>query len=109
MYTKGPGFNPQLGPDFSGFLYSLRKLFSLEEFTMYLQDPLTSLFCVAEFGPDVYAVLKGKVVEFTMTSREVTLGRSSATARVDFDLSMEGPAFKISRRQVRNCSCLGSG
>lgn len=54
----------------------------------------------AEFGPDVYAILKGKVVEFTMTSREVTLGRSSATARVDFDLSMEGPAFKISRRQA---------
>ena len=33
-YTEGPGFNPQLGPDFSGFLYSLRKLPSLEEFTM---------------------------------------------------------------------------
>ena len=34
-YSEGPGFNPQLGPDFSGFLYSLRKLSSLEEFTMY--------------------------------------------------------------------------
>ena len=30
-YSEGPGFNPQLGPDFSGFLYSLRKLSSLEE------------------------------------------------------------------------------
>ena len=62
---------------------------------------LTCLLCIIELGPDVYAILKGKVVEFTMTSREVTLGRSSATAKVDFDLSMEGPAFKISRRQVR--------
>ena len=33
-HVQGPGFNPQLGPDFSGFLYSLRKLSSLEEFTM---------------------------------------------------------------------------
>ena len=26
-YSEGPGFNPQLGPVFSGFLYPLRKLF----------------------------------------------------------------------------------
>ena len=57
--------------------------------------------CVyAEFGAGVYAILKGKVVEFMMTSHSVTLGRNSAAGQVDFDLSLEAPAFKISRRQV---------
>lgn len=54
----------------------------------------------AEFGSGVYAILKGKVVEFMMTSHSVTLGRNSAAGQVDFDLSMEAPAFKISRKQV---------
>ncbi|CAI8050452.1 Microspherule protein 1 [Geodia barretti] len=53
-----------------------------------------------EFGAGVYAILKGKVVEFMMTSHSVTLGRNSAAGQVDFDLSLEAPAFKISRRQV---------
>ena len=53
-----------------------------------------------DFGPGVYAILKGKVVEFLMTSNSVTLGRNSAAGQVDFDLSLEAPAFKISRRQV---------
>ena len=56
----------------------------------------------AEFGQGVYAILKGKVVEFMMTSNSVTLGRNSAAGQVDFDLSMEAPSFKISRRQVHN-------
>ena len=55
--------------------------------------------CV-EFSSGVFAILKGKVVEFMMTSHSVTLGRSSAAGQVDFDLSLEAPAFKISRRQV---------
>jgi microspherule protein 1 len=53
-----------------------------------------------EFGAGVYAILKGKVVEFMMTSHSVTLGRNSAAGQVDFDLSLEAPAFKISRRQA---------
>lgn len=53
-----------------------------------------------DFGPSDYAILKGKVVEFRMTKRAVTLGRSTGSSEVDFDLSLEGPAFKISRRQA---------
>lgn len=53
-----------------------------------------------EFSSGVYAILKGKVVEFMMTSHSVTLGRNSAAGQVDFDLSLEAPAFKISRRQA---------
>ncbi len=33
-YSEGPGFHPQLGPDFSGFLYSLRKLIFSQKFAM---------------------------------------------------------------------------
>jgi len=64
---------------------------------------LTLVFCLLEFGPDDYALFKGKVVEFRMTKRTVVMGRSTANSTVDFDLSMEGPAFKVSRRQVSIC------
>ena len=53
-----------------------------------------------DFGPTDFALFKGKVVEFRMTKRTVILGRSTSCNDVDFDLSLEGPAFKISRRQV---------
>ena len=36
-----------------------------------------------------------------MVKRTVVLGRSANNNEVDFDLSMEAPAFKISRRQVK--------
>lgn len=36
-----------------------------------------------------------------MRSREITLGRKASGVNVDVDLSLEGPAWKISRRQVR--------
>ncbi len=58
-----------------------------------------------DFGPNDYALFKGKIVEFRMAKRTVTIGRSTASSTVDFDLSLEGPAFKISRRQVRQCPC----
>lgn len=35
-----------------------------------------------------------------MRSREITLGRKASGVNVDVDLSLEGPAWKISRRQV---------
>jgi len=37
-----------------------------------------------------------------MTSQAVTLGRNTTSSQVDFDLSLEAPAFKISRKQVCN-------
>lgn len=45
------------------------------------------------------AVLRGRLVRYLMRSREITMGRSSKGHVVDIDLSLEGPAWKISRRQ----------
>jgi len=45
------------------------------------------------------AVLKGRLVRYLMRSREITFGRSTEYASVDIDLSLEGPAYRISRRQ----------
>ena len=67
---------------------------------LYYRDMYFYFVCVVEFGPDDYALFKGKVVEFRMTKRTVVFGRSTACNTVDFDLSLEGPAFKVSRRQV---------
>ena len=33
-------------------------------------------------------------------AKQITVGRSTADSHVDVDLSLEGPAWKISRRQV---------
>ena len=60
------------------------------------------VFPPVEFGADEYALLQGRVIEFRMTQRMVTLGRSTPSCPVTFDLSLEGPAYKISRRQVSN-------
>ena len=43
----------------------------------------------AEFGQGVYAILKGKVVEFMVTSNSITLGQNSAAEQVDSDLSLD--------------------
>lgn len=45
------------------------------------------------------AVLRGRLVRYLMRSREITMGRSTKGHVVDIDLSLEGPAWKISRRQ----------
>ena len=55
---------------------------------------------IADFRQDELAVFRGKVVEFRMAQKSVTFGRATPTNMVDFDLSLEGPAFKISRRQA---------
>ena len=60
------------------------------------------VFPPVEFGANEYALLQGRVIEFRMTQRMVTLGRSTPSCPVTFDLSLEGPAYKISRRQVSN-------
>lgn len=57
-----------------------------------------------DFGANEYALFQGRVIEFRMTQRMVTLGRSTPACPVTFDLSLEGPAYKISRRQVSNLS-----
>ncbi|XP_076064282.1 microspherule protein Rcd5 isoform X2 [Oratosquilla oratoria] len=52
-----------------------------------------------DFDNQTLAVLRGRLVRYLMRSREITLGRKAAGGNVDVDLSLEGPAWKISRRQ----------
>jgi len=53
-----------------------------------------------DFDPNTVAVLRGRLVRYLMRSREVTLGRSARGYQVDIDLALEGPAFKVSRKQA---------
>lgn len=55
--------------------------------------------CPGELDNQTLAVLRGRLVRYLMRSREITIGRSAKNHAVDVDLSLEGPAEKISRRQ----------
>lgn len=63
-----------------------------------LVDSITGV-APSDFDNQTLAVLRGRLVRYLMRSREITLGRSTKDSVVDVDLSLEGPAFKISRRQ----------
>ncbi|KAK1137265.1 hypothetical protein K0M31_001779 [Melipona bicolor] len=52
-----------------------------------------------DFDNQTLAILRGRLVRYLMRSREITVGRSTKDHNVDVDLSLEGPAWKISRRQ----------
>ncbi|XP_077868183.1 microspherule protein 1-like [Saccoglossus kowalevskii] len=52
-----------------------------------------------DFDNQTLAVLRGRLVRYLMRSREITLGRATKVNNIDVDLSLEGPAWKISRRQ----------
>ncbi|XP_047097684.1 microspherule protein 1 isoform X3 [Schistocerca piceifrons] len=52
-----------------------------------------------DFDNQTLAVLRGRLVRYLMRSREITMGRTTKDSSVDVDLSLEGPAWKISRRQ----------
>ncbi|KAI6652899.1 Microspherule protein 1 isoform X3 [Oopsacas minuta] len=52
------------------------------------------------FTSDTFACLKGKNSHFIITSPKVTIGRNTDEDIVDIDLSKEGPALKISRKQA---------
>ena len=53
-----------------------------------------------EFDSQTLAVLRGRLVRYLMRSREITVGRSTKENTVDVDLSLEGPACKVSRKQA---------
>ncbi|KAF5303984.1 hypothetical protein FQA39_LY01769 [Lamprigera yunnana] len=63
-----------------------------------LVDSVTGIF-PGELDSNTLAVLRGRLVRYLMRSREITIGRSAKNHTVDVDLSLEGPAEKISRRQ----------
>ncbi|XP_064465715.1 microspherule protein 1-like [Ornithodoros turicata] len=53
----------------------------------------------ADFDNQTLAVLRGRLVRYLMRSKEITLGRVTKDSTIDVDLSLEGPAWKVSRRQ----------
>lgn len=63
-----------------------------------LVDSITGV-TPADFDNQTLAVLRGRLVRYLMRSREITLGRATKDISIDVDLSLEGPAWKISRRQ----------
>lgn len=64
-----------------------------------LVDNLTGV-APSDFDNETYAVLRGRLVRFLMRSKEITLGRCTNDSAVDVNLSLEGPAHKISRKQA---------
>lgn len=52
-----------------------------------------------DFDNQTLAVLRGRLVRYLMRSKEITLGRTTKDHQVDVDLKLEGPAWKISRKQ----------
>lgn len=53
----------------------------------------------SQFDEKTVAVLQGRLVRYLMRSKEITLGRNTDEFSVDVNLSLEGPAMKISRKQ----------
>ncbi|XP_045143217.1 microspherule protein 1 isoform X3 [Echinops telfairi] len=71
-----------------------------------LVDSITGMSS-PDFDSQTLAVLRGRMVRYLMRSREpspasplqITLGRATKDNQIDVDLSLEGPAWKISRKQ----------
>ncbi|CAL1531770.1 unnamed protein product [Lymnaea stagnalis] len=63
-----------------------------------LVDSVTGI-SMPDFDSQTLGVLRGRLVRYLMRSREISLGRSTKDNHVDVDLSLEGPAWKVSRRQ----------
>lgn len=53
-----------------------------------------------ELDKNTLAVLRGRLVRFLMRSREIAVGRSTRDNNIDVDLTLEGPAAKVSRKQA---------
>merc|ERR1712012_886065 len=53
-----------------------------------------------DFDNQTLAVLRGRLVRYLMRSREISVGRATAVHTVDVDLTLEGPASKVSRKQA---------
>lgn len=53
-----------------------------------------------DFDNQTLAVLRGRLVRYLMRSREISVGRAAREHTVDVDLTLEGPASKVSRRQA---------
>lgn len=64
-----------------------------------LVDSLTGAGVTPEFDGQTLAILRGRLVRYLMRSKEITFGRDTKDFVVDVDVSLEGPACKVSRKQ----------
>ncbi|XP_009993481.1 PREDICTED: microspherule protein 1, partial [Chaetura pelagica] len=64
-----------------------------------LDDSKLKWMSSPDFDSQTLAVLRGRMVRYLMRSREITLGRATKDNQIDVDLALEGPAWKISRKQ----------
>ncbi|TMW52171.1 hypothetical protein DOY81_002730 [Sarcophaga bullata] len=64
-----------------------------------LVDSMTGVGIAPDFDGQTLAVLRGRLVRYLMRSKEISFGRDAKDCVVDVDLSLEGPATKISRKQ----------
>lgn len=64
-----------------------------------LLDNVTGIGISPEFDNQTLAILRGRAVRYLMRSREITFGRNSNDFVVDVNLSLEGAAYKVSRKQ----------
>ncbi|CAH0724662.1 unnamed protein product, partial [Brenthis ino] len=53
-----------------------------------------------ELDRNTLAVLRGRHVRYLMRSREIAVGRSTRDHTIDVDLSLEGPAAKVSKKHA---------
>lgn len=64
-----------------------------------LLDSVTGYGISPEFDAQTLAILRGRAVRYLMRSREITFGRNAKDLTVDVNLALEGPAYKVSRKQ----------
>lgn len=64
-----------------------------------LLDNCTGIGISPEFDGQTLAILRGRAVRYLMRSREITFGRNTNDFVVDVNLSLEGAAHKVSRKQ----------
>ncbi|XP_001353663.4 microspherule protein 1 [Drosophila pseudoobscura] len=64
-----------------------------------LVDSVLGSTAASEFDNQTLACLCGRKVRYLMRSKEITFGRDAKDYLIDVDLSLEGAAAKISRRQ----------
>lgn len=64
-----------------------------------LLDGVTGIGISPEFDNQTLAILRGRAVRYLMRSREISFGRNSKELQVDVNLSLEGAAHKVSRKQ----------
>ena len=55
---------------------------------------------MSDFDSQTFAILRGRSIRYFMKKRTITIGRTCKGHSADVDLSLEGPAHKISRIQA---------